>query len=990
MINRKLLMKTLDSNTQRKSTLVQLIHQMNFWFLFFFLNLVLFTFSAIQKTNAIGNKSYISAENGKSVFTIAKSGEVVPIYASSKDYPGVLRAAGDLQNDINSVTKTKPALYIDQIPSAKEIIIIGTIQKNPLIDKLIQDKKIDISGIVGHWESSLIQVVKNPMPGIESALVIIGSDKRGTIFGIYDLSEQIGVSPWYWWADVPIPQKQNLFVTTDRHVLGEPSIKYRGIFINDEAPALSGWVTEKFGGFNHKFYIKVFELILRMKGNYLWPAMWGRAFNDDDSLNQRFANEYGIVMGTSHHEPMVRAHDEWRRYGKGLWNYDKNDSVLRQFWKKGIQRMNSYESLVTVGMRGDGDMPMSEESNIALLEKIVKDQRNIIKEVTGKDPSTVPQMWALYKEVQDYYDKGMRVPDDITLLLCDDNWGNIRKLPSLGEKKRAGGYGIYYHYDYVGGPRNYKWLNTNQIERVWEQMHLAYEYNVRQIWIVNVGDIKPMEFPIQFFLDYAWNPDTWTAEKLPEYYRLWASQQFGDKNATEIANILTKSSKYNARRKPELLSPSTYSLVNYLEAETIIADYDKLEKEAMQINNVLPVEYKDAFYQLVLHPIEAIGNLNKLYFITAKNWNYARQGRSITNQLGDSIKLLFTKDAEISDYYNTILAGGKWNHMMDQTHIGYTYWQQPDKNSMPEIKNIIVPAKAEMGVAIEGSEQCWPNDSAVAVLPEFNIFQQQPHFIDLYNRGQNSFDFTIQTDNPCVSIIPQKGKIDKEQRIWISVDWGKAPNETQRIPITIKGANHKEVVVYTVIHNPSQLKSGNISGFIENNGYVSMEAAHFTKEVESSTIHWLRIPDLGRTISGMTPIPVNAKSQPATGNSPHLEYSIFITDTGTAKVYAYFSPTLAFNGNVGLKYGISFDNEPVQVINSNSNLSLQVWEKIVGENINIKLSQHHIETTGSHILKFWMVDPGLVLQKIVIDMGGLKPSYLGPPESYNQPILRSR
>ena len=311
-------------------------------------------------------------------------------------------------------------------------------------------------------------MVRNPFPGVHQALVITGSDRRGTAYGVFELSRAIGVSPWYWWADVPVKHADALYLPPHNFVSNTPGVKYRGFFINDEAPALSGWVHEKFGNFNHEFYEHVFELLLRLKANYLWPAMWGNAFNDDDKLNPVLASQYGIVMGTSHHEPMLRAQQEWKRFGKGPWDYQKNAPVLDSFWRIGIQHMDSHESVVTVGMRGDGDKPMEEGSNIALLEKIVADQRQILQEVTGKDPATIPQSWALYKEVQDYYDKGMRVPDDVTLLLCDDNWGNVRKLPQAGEKPRGGGYGMYYHFDYVGGPRNYKWLNTNPLPRIWE------------------------------------------------------------------------------------------------------------------------------------------------------------------------------------------------------------------------------------------------------------------------------------------------------------------------------------------------------------------------------------------------------------------------------------------------------------------------------------------------------------------------------------------
>uniref|UniRef100_UPI003F7B03A8 glycosyl hydrolase 115 family protein n=1 Tax=Chitinophaga sancti TaxID=1004 RepID=UPI003F7B03A8 len=300
---------------------------------------------------------------------------------------------------------------------AHPVILIGTLQSS-----LINVLHVDTTGLTGKWEAFRITVAAG-------RVTIIGSDKRGAAYGALELSRQLGVSPWYWWADVPVIKKKKVFIQEGRYDFGPPSVQYRGIFINDEAPAFSGWTHEKFGGFNHLVYEKVFELLLRLRGNYLWPAMWGNAFNTDDTLNPVLADKWGIVMGTSHHEPMLRAQQEWKKYGRGAWDYVSNDSILRAFWRKGIVNMGGHESIVTVGMRGDGDMPMSNETATGLLERIVKDQREIISGVTGKPASETPQMWALYKEVQDYYDKGMRVPDDVTLLLCDDNWGNIRRLP---------------------------------------------------------------------------------------------------------------------------------------------------------------------------------------------------------------------------------------------------------------------------------------------------------------------------------------------------------------------------------------------------------------------------------------------------------------------------------------------------------------------------------------------------------------------------------
>lgn len=938
-------------------------------------------FSGSLDLFGISTDSYIAAEKGEGRFTLSSSGYSAPLFFSSEDDAGVHRALINLQIDIGRVTGIEPELFKDIMPPMKEIVLVGTLGHNSVIDQMVRDRKLNIEDITGRWETFMLQVVEEPWPGVDRALVIMGSDRRGTIYGIYDLSAQIGVSPWYWWADVPVKKMQDIFVLPGHHTLGEPAVKYRGIFINDEAPALSGWAYEKFGGFNHEFYEKVFELILRLKGNYLWPAMWGRAFCDDDPLNPVLANEYGIVIGTSHHEPLMRAHDEWRRYGSGEWNYEKNEDRLKTFWKEGIERMASNESIVTIGMRGDGDEPMTEGTAIALLERIVRDQREILEEVTGRKASEIPQMWALYKEVQDYYDKGMRVPDDVTLLLCDDNWGNIRKLPKPGENSRSGGYGIYYHFDYVGGPRNYKWLNTNQIERVWEQMHLAYHYGVDRVWIVNVGDIKPMEFPIEFFLDFAWDPEKWPAERLPEYYQLWAEEQFGSDYSKEIAEILARYTKYNARRKPELISPGTYSLIHYQEADRIVNEYNDLAKGAEKIYNLLPPAYQDAFYQLVLFPVKACTNLNELYVTAGKNRMYARQKRAATNNLAERVKELFLKDAELTEYYHNKLANGKWNHMMSQSHIGYTYWQQPEKNNMPDVKEINIPKKARIGIAVQGSDCWWPDEKSDAVLPEFDKYFQQDYYIDIFNQGQRPFNWTVSSEPEWLVFKSENGKMEKEQRLWISIDWKEVPAGNHKIPITINGPRRNSVIVWAVVNNPESPKRDEVKGFVEANGYVSIEAEHYTAAIEKAPAQWQCIPNLGRTLSGITPVPVILPALTPGGNNPHLEYSIYLFSSGPLRVRAYLSPTLNFNDTQGLRYAVSFDDEPPQVINIHEDNSLRAWEQSVRDNIKVFISKHQIDKSGEHILKFWMVDPGIVLQKLVVETGDVKPSYLGPPES---------
>ena len=944
--------------------------------------LLFFLIGLSTKSYAINPEKYVVNQASAENFPLISKGKAASVLVSANDFSGVLKVTGHLEKDIFQVSDLHPK-RIKKISEAEDfVVIIGTLGKSEIIDQLAKEGKIDASELRGKWEKFTTQIIENPFKGIKKALVIAGSDKRGTIYGIYDLSNQIGVSPWYFWADVPVKKQSELHVLPGIHSQGEPKVKYRGIFINDEAPALSSWAFEKYGGFNSKFYDKVFELILRMKGNYLWPAMWGRMFYVEDPQNAVLANEYGIVMGTSHHEPLTRAHAEWGK-SNGKWDFNTNSEALINFWKDGIKRMGNNETIVTVGMRGDGDEPMTEGTAIGLLENIVKTQRNIIAEVTKKPAEETPQMWALYKEVQDYYDKGMTVPDDITLLLCDDNWGNIRKLPELDSKPRKGGYGIYYHYDYVGGPRNYKWINTNQIERVWEQMDLAYQYGVDKIWIVNVGDIKPMEFPIEFFLDMAWNPEKVNAGNLNQYYVNWAKENFDDQYTNDIAEILKLYTKYNSRRKPELLDAKTYSITNYNEAERVVADYQKLVEKANSINEKLKPEYKDAFYQLVLFPVLASSNLNELYVEAAKNQLYASQGRASANVYAEKVKELFKKDSLLTNYYHTQLANGKWNHMMSQTHIGYDNWQQPDKNVIPKTKLVFYDTAENPGIMVEGSDKIYDsNNTKTIVLPDFSSLENKSSYINLCNRGVKSFQLKIENKNNWILFSFTKGTIHAEQKIIVNIDWKKAPKGITKTQFAISAGDKK----YKVELNTSNIDLSKIQGFVENNGYISIEARNYSKAVNTDLVKWTTIPNIGRTESGVTLKPSNIKSIEISEQSPRLEYDVHFFSKGNVKVHAYFSPSINFTIRDGLKYGIAFDSEKPQTINFNQDNSEKNWAESVANNIKIITSSHKIENSGNHVLKFYGIDPALVLQKIVIETDGGKilKSYLGPPESFRK------
>lgn len=613
-------------------------------------------------------------------------GNRVEIYMDANDCKGVSYAVQALIKDFRQVSGCQATLTSQSgsthSKNSQPGILVGTLGHSAAIDQLVRQKRIDARQLQGKREKFIITLV-------DHQLVIAGSDRRGTIYGIYELSQQMGVSPWYDWADVPVEHHDSIFVNKGIYTDGEPAVRYRGIFLNDEAPCLTSWVKNTYGtGYgDHRFYQRVFELVLRLRGNMMWPAMWGWAFYADDPENEKTADEMGVVMSTSHHEPMARNHQEYARNRKGWgpWNYQKNKANLQKFFREGIERMKGTEQIVTIGMRGDGDEAMSAEADTKLMTNIINDQRKIIADVTGRKASETPQVWALYKEVLDYYDKGMKVPDDVTLLLCDDNWGNVRRVPNAQERKHKGGWGLYYHVDYVGAPRNSKMLNCTPVQNPWEQLTLAYENGIDRLWILNVGDLKPMEYPISQFMDIAWNPHKYAVNQITNHTRDWCAQQFGEEQADEAARLLNLICKYNGRCTPEMLDKNTYSLENG-EWQEVVNQYLKIEADALRQYNSLPAAYHDAYRQIILFPIEVMSNLHQMYFAQAQNHALYKQGNPKANIWADECERFFKRDSLICDYYNHKMAGGKWNGMMTQKHIGYTSWNDAfEKDTCPEL-----------------------------------------------------------------------------------------------------------------------------------------------------------------------------------------------------------------------------------------------------------------------------------------------------------------
>lgn len=807
-------------------------------------------------------------------FVLISDGNPISLLVDSADQKGISIAVSNLANDFGMVSGTVSEIANDLSEiSSNRCVVVGSLDSK-FIKELEKGKKIDVSNLKGKNETYEIIFVEKPFDGIDEALVIVGSDRRGAIYGAYELSEQIGVSPWYWWADVPVAAKQNLSIARDTYTNGEPAVKYRGIFLNDEAPCLTGWVNyafgTKYGGAD--FYGKVFELLLRLRGNFLWPAMWNWSFYADDENNGKLADEMGICIGTSHHEPMARNHQEWarNRHKYGAWNYGTNQKVIDQFFREGIQRMKGTEDVVTIGMRGDGDEAMSAEADVALLEKVIKNQRKIIEKETGKKASKTPQVWALYKEVLDYYDAGLRVPDDVIILLCDDNWGNVRRLPNDEERKHPGGWGMYYHVDYVGAPRNSKWMNVTPVQNMWEQLNLTYEYGVDKLWVLNVGDLKPMEYPITLFLDMAWNPNKYDNETIKQHTIDFCKQQFGEAQADEAARILNLYSKYNGRVTAEMLDADTYNL-NTGEWKQVRDEYLALEAEALRQYISLPDDAKDAYMQLVLFPVQAMANLYDMYYSVAVNRSLFKDNNPECNIWADKAEKAFARDAELMAYYNNVMANGKWKHMMDQIHIGYRIWNDDFRiDTMPEVMRIKDDAKGG-----------------------------------------------------CV--------------------------------------------------------------FVPSDGFVAIEAEHFFDSKDAKDASWVVIPDMGRTLSGVTLMPRRVATE---GASLNYRIKDIPQDIDSVSVHVVVKSTLAFENKDGHKYTVGLNGEDGETVNFNWNLNElpeniydvfypTVARRVVENVVRLPLKSND----GTVELTLKPIDSGIVFEKIVIDFGGYEPEYLFGKES---------
>ena len=967
------------------------------------------TFIGVTANLCAIDTDYVCYSSCAGAFTLSASGRSAALHVDGHDYKGVVLAARNLAQDIGRVTGT--AARVDMArPAGRGAVVAGTVGKSRWIDSLAAAGRIDVSPIEGKWESYLIETV-------DGNLVVAGSDKRGTIFGLYDLAEKIGVSPWYDMADVPVRRHEALYVKPGRYVQEPPKVKYRGIFLNDEWPSLGGWASARFGGFNSRFYAHVFELLLRLRANFIWPAMWASSFYEDDPANGQLADDMGIVLGTSHHEPMMRPHKDYtkRRKEVGPWNYTTNKERLDSFFTAGIERSKDFENVVTIGMRGDGDVAMggkdaTDEDNMRVLADVVKGQRGILERVYGKPASEVPQLWAIFTEVQRYYDKGFTVPDDVLLLFCDNNWGYIRRTGAWKEQRRKGGMGMYYHIDMNGGPWNDRWINTTTIPKLREQFNLAYQTGIDDLWVVNVGDLKPKELPIDFILRYAWDPDAIPAGKEGDYLRGWAAQNFGDAQAQPVADIVSKYAKYNLWRKPEVQSADIFSVVNHHEADRVAALWREVAREADSIGRLLPAEYQDAYYQLVLYPAKASAGVAEMYLAAGKNRVYARQGRVSANGYADRVAELFEADSAMTAYYNQELAGGKWKHMMSDVHMGYVQWSMPKTNMAPETERVTPLPDPEMGVAVEGSEKASEGNHDVLELPAFDNFCAPTYYIDVFNRGNGHFDFRAKADKPWVKLSAKKGTVEKEKRLWVSVDWEKLDPGTSEATVSLTRGRQRVDVKLRAVKADKPVTDGFFFGNPAGREF-SVPATDYTLRLRGKYAQWVPLPDLGRGAGCMGIDPVNSPSVSEAAEAPCLEYAVYLPETGRQTVCIGILPTQDVVPERGLRLAYALDDGPVRQLDAREGFKDEFREYTpenlknspklkplprrtkdlalygrgkyrneVFDNLRWLTAEIDVAEAGLHTFKVYMVDPELVVERLVFCPDNAHPSYWGAPE----------
>ena len=935
---------------------------------------------------------------------ILSEGEADPD-ATEGEWPGVVRAAGDLRDDIETVTDLSATVVKTREELGKgAVIITGSLERSPTVKALADAGKIDTTDISGKWESYRLEVVADPFEdgSVEVALVIFGSDKRGAIFGIYELSELLGVSPLKYFADSVADEKSAFVLSSDyQFVSGEPSVKYRGIFLNDEEQ-LTYWARKLDGDLNMgpNVYLKIYEMLLRMKANYLWPAMHVcvEAFNAFPE-NPKNADYYGIVIGTSHCDMLLRNNlNEWDQFkadyraetgytGTISYDYTVCPEIVTEYWRRSVQVNKDYEVQWTLGMRGAHDEGFTAVNlnkapwygdSTKLLEEIIEVQRDILREeLNNPTLENVFQVFIPYKEVQAIYNQGLTLPDDVMIMWADDNHGFIRNLPNEEERERSGGHGIYYHNSYWGPEdESYMWLNTMPLTLFYEEMSKAIRYGADRAWIINVGDIKPGELSMEFLLDYAHHAERYDDENVYTFVKEWAKREFPEADADMIVSIEKRLCQYTNARKLEHMKVDLFTNVYFNdEFEKRLSEYTALLKDAEAVYASLKESHQATFYETVLYQVRSAYYSNAEFFYATKSNFALAMGKSVTAYNCSRMAVWFNELKKYeTEYFNKVLLGGKWNGILTPEEH-----DPPVSPGYAQSSPAIELVKLDGGVIVEGEF----TESEKPTL-SFDSYTGGRKFIDIFSKGVEAFSFTVTECPDFVTLTKTSGTVYDEVRIFASVDFSRLQKSSEG-DIVITYANGKRKTVHIVANVYSFVLSEKT--YVEGDGYVSMEAEHYTAAHKTDSAYFTTIKDLGRvsgdmvkvistTLSGVSPDKVLT-------DAPYLEYKMHLVSSGEFEAEIFRLPTLNVKGKV--RFAVQFDGGKVTVIEGESDYGTDnpAWE----EGVFTQIIRHKFTVTadkaGEHTLRIYMIDPELCFDKIVVYTDGYKDSYFGPYESYN-------
>ncbi len=939
-------------------------------------------------------------DHGKRVFPICNGTKVCNVYYDPADYAVVKKVAVFFVQDIEQMTGKKATLTTSKNLFGNNVVLIGTIGHSQLIDTLIQLHKIDVDPILSKWERFIIQSVDNPFPSVKKALVIAGSDRRGTAYGVFSISEALGVSPWYWWADVPAQKRESAYVNTPYYISKAPSVKYRGVFINDEDWGMKPWASKlmdpTLNDIGPKTYAKVCELLLRLKANYLWPAMHecSGAFNKYPT-NKMVADSFAIVMGSSHCEPLLFNNaSEWDKKTMGEWNYKTNKAGILKQLEQRVKSNAAFENVYTLALRGlhdaamIGDLTLGEK--VLNLEHAIADQRAILKKYINAPLESIPQVLIPYKEVMELYEQGVKVPDDVTLVWPDDNYGYIKRLSTPDEQKRSGRAGVYYHVSYLGSPHNYLWMSTTSPAFMYEELSKAYRTGADRVWVVNVGDIKACEYSMNLFLDMAWDIDKFDYDVVNKYHAHWCAQMVGNQYERELQDIWDNFNHLAFIRKPEYMgwgyewnSPQAnteiivdtdFSFFQFHEAEKRLHSYDTIARRASRMLAELPAALKPAFFQLVYYPVRAAALMNKKMLTAQQNRLYTKQGRAITNELAELTQAYQDSLQLITDQYNALL-NGKWNGMMSLKQGWHS-----SVHRMPPVSTITLPHEPVLGICAEGDEQNSFAPTPFSVLPTFNSYAPKAYYIDVVNKGGDVLKWYINSADAWIALSQTSGETPSEQRIFVSVDWDKRPAGKYvfgEIEFA-SGDEKKQVIVSTF--KPEHITHDDLKGlFVEQNGTISIPAADFRRKTDSKEVPLLVIDGLGiENKSIQFGDPKTRILNPQASIDVSSEYDFYTFNSGTAHVYVYALPIFRLNPLEHATYAFTIDDGLIFIPDISAPEYSDEWKQNVLRNCTISASEIYLPSTGKHTLKIMGRTQGIVIQKIVIDLGGLKDSYTGP------------